>query len=246
MWGLKDNDFILFSCITNKQNAGLIVNYFELNSGFTKEMISLNSGSQRVMDTPNAGGSSVWSEAISFEVLSFMCSAALHKTEMEIEYMPGSKITDYSVKVLGRDLGVSVTRAMKFNKKDDVVFTEEDAHKLLSKKLRGVNESTMGVVSSFLLLFFLACPPSLFYPSSLSPSPTISLPSLSPLHSSLFSLIIQKISQAWDKQILHVWTQCDYMAGVLWNTYEKLDESLKSNTLVIVTVCENAEWIFRN
>jgi len=199
MWGLKDNDFILSSCITNKQNAGLIVNYFELNPGFTKEMISLNSGSQRVMDTPNAGGSSVWSEAISFEVLSFMCSAALHKTEMEIKYMPGSKITDYSVKVLGRDLGVSVTRAMKFNKKDDVVFTEEDAHKLLSKKLRGVNESTMGV-----------------------------------------------ISQAWDKQILHVWTQCDYMAGVLWNTYEKLDESLKSNTLVIVTVCENAEWIFRN
>jgi hypothetical protein len=162
MWGLKDNDFILYSCITNKQNAGLIVNYFELNTGFTKEMISLNAGSQRVMDTPNAGGSSVWSEAISFEVLSFLCSAALHKTEMEIEYMPGSKITDYSVKVMGRDLGVSVTRAMKFSKKDDTTFTEEDAFKLLSKKLRGVNESTKGVVS------FHAIPPSPSPPSSRS------------------------------------------------------------------------------
>ena len=176
MWGLKDNDFILSSCITNKQNAGLIVNNFELNPGYTKEMISLNTGSQRVMDTPNAGGSSVWSEAISFEVLSFMCSAALHKTEMEIEYMPGSKITDYSVKVLGRDLGVSVTRAMKFSKKDDTTFTEEDAHKLLSKKLRGVNESTKGVVSSpsSFSTFISSCfplPSFLFLPSSPLPLP---------------------------------------------------------------------------
>lgn len=147
MWGLQDNDFILSSCVTNKQNAGMIVNYFELNKGYTKEMISLNAGSQRIMNTPNAGGSSVWSEAVSFEVLSFLCRAVLHATEMEIEYMPGSKITDYSVKVQGRDLGVSVTRAMKFSKKGDAVFTEEDAYKLLSKKLNGVIESTKGVVS---------------------------------------------------------------------------------------------------
>lgn len=99
------------------------------------------------MNTPNAGGNSVWSEVISHEVLSFLCRAVLHKTEMEIEYMPGSKITDYSVKVNGKDFGVSVTRAMKFSKKGDDIFTEEDAYKLLSKKLRGVNESTMGVVS---------------------------------------------------------------------------------------------------
>ncbi len=110
-------------------------------------MISLTHGAQRVLGTPNAGGSSVWSEAISFEVLSFLCQAVLHKTEMEIEYMPGSKITDYSVKVMGRDLGVSVTRAMKFSKKGDALFTEEDATKLLSKKLTGVIESTKGVVS---------------------------------------------------------------------------------------------------
>jgi len=201
MWGLKDNDFILSSCITNRQNAGLIINHFELTAGaLAKESIALGPGARRVMATPNAGGSSEWSEAVSVEVLSFLCSAVLHRTEMEIEYMPGSKITDYSAKVFGRDLGVSVTRAMKFCKKGaEGPFTEEDAMKLLRKKLHGVIESTRGVVS-----------------------------------------------QTWDKQILHVWTQSEYMTGVLWNAYEKLEDELKSNTLVIVTVCEGAEWIFKN
>eukprot|EP01111_Echinosteliopsis_oligospora_P011540 TRINITY_DN3833_c0_g1_i1.p1 TRINITY_DN3833_c0_g1~~TRINITY_DN3833_c0_g1_i1.p1 ORF type:complete len:129 (+),score=18.49 TRINITY_DN3833_c0_g1_i1:568-954(+) len=122
----------------------------------------------------------------------------LHCTEMEIEYVPGSKITDYSIKVEGRDIGVSVTRAMKFCKKNDEMFTEEDAERLLSKKLYGVNESTRGV-----------------------------------------------ISQSWEKQILHVWAQEEYMADILWDTYERLDQTLKSNTVVVVTVCHSAEWLFR-
>lgn len=71
----------------------------------------------KILNTPNAGGNSVWSEVVSCEVLSSLCRAVLHKTEMEIEYAPGSKITDYSVKVLNKDIGVSVTRAMKFSKK---------------------------------------------------------------------------------------------------------------------------------
>lgn len=80
-------------------------------------MITLCAGAKKVLYTPNAGGNSIWSEAVSFEVLTSLCRAVLHKTEMEIEYMPGSKITDYSVKVFGKDIGVSVTRAMKFSKK---------------------------------------------------------------------------------------------------------------------------------
>ncbi len=39
------------------------------------------------------------SEALSFEMLSFLFKAVLHRTEMEIEYVPGSKITDFSIKV---------------------------------------------------------------------------------------------------------------------------------------------------
>jgi hypothetical protein len=198
VWGLKHNDFVLFSNIMNQQQGGMITNFFELSSGYTKEMITLCSGAQKVLNTPNAGGNSIWSETISFEVLASLCRAVLHKTEMEIEYMPGSKITDYSVKVFDKDIGVSVTRAMKFSKKGEL-FTEEDAMKLLSKKLHGVNESTKGVVS-----------------------------------------------QTWEKQILHIWTQQEYMSDILWNTYEKMSEEIKSNTLVVTTVCKNAEWLFRN
>jgi len=181
----------------NTQRAGIITNFFELNNGYTKEMVTLCEGAKKVLNTPNAGGTSIWSETISFEVLVSLCCAVLHRTEMEIEYMPGSKITDYSVKVFGKDIGVSVTRAMKFSRKSEI-FTEEDAEKLLTKKLHGVNESTKGVVS-----------------------------------------------QTWEKQILHVWTQHEYMSEILWDTYERLDENLKSNTLVVVTVCKNADWIFR-
>lgn len=176
----------------------MITNFFELNAGVTKEMITLCAGAKKVLNTPNAGGNSIWSETISFEVLTSLCRAVLHKTEMEIEYMPGSKITDYSVKVFGKDIGVSVTRAMKFSKKGEL-FTEEDAMRLLSKKLHGVNESTKGVVS-----------------------------------------------QTWEKQILHIWTQQEYMSDILWNTYEKLSQEIKSNTLVVVSVCKNADWMFKN
>jgi len=199
MWGLKDNDFVLYANIMNQQQGGMFINFFEMNKGYTKDMISLCAGARKVLCTPNAGGNSIWSETISFEVLSALCKAVLHRTEMEIEYMPGSKITDFSVKVFGKDIGVSVTRAMKFTKKEGDTFTEDDAFKLLSKKLHGVNESTRGVVS-----------------------------------------------QRWEKQILHVWTQQEYMSEILWNTYEKMSEEIKNNTLVVVTVCKDAEWIFRN
>lgn len=200
MWGLKYNDFVLFSNIMNPQQGGMITNFFELSGGYTKDMITLCAGAQKVLNTPNAGGNSIWSETVSFEVLTSLCRAVLHKTEMEIEYMPGSKITDYSVKVFGKDIGVSVTRAMKFAKKGDTsLFTEEDAMKLLSKKLRGVNESTKGVVS-----------------------------------------------QTWEKQILHIWAQEEYMSDILWNVYERMSDEVKSNTLVVTTVCKNAGWMFKN
>lgn len=54
------------------------------------------------------------------------------------------------------------------------------------------------------------------------------------------------VSQTWEKQILHIWTQQEYMSDILWNTYEKLTEEIKSNTLVVVSVCKNADWMFRN
>ena len=58
---------------------------------------------------------------------------------MEVVYFPeGGSITDYTCRVRGLSLAVSVTRAMKF--KGD--FTVEDATVLLMKKLQGVVQSS--------------------------------------------------------------------------------------------------------
>ena len=141
------------------------------------------------------GGTSVWSEALSFELMSLLFNAKLDKTEMELEYWPnGSKITDYSIKVSNLEFGVSVTRAMKFRG----IFTEKDVTDLLTKKLYGVTVSSQNVMGTH-----------------------------------------------WEKQVLHIWTEKRYMCDVLVAAFEKLtDETLKSSTLVILTSCECAEWIF--
>jgi hypothetical protein len=67
-------------------------------------------------------------------------NARLLKTEMEVLYFPeGGSITDYVIYLFDRVIGVSVTRAMKFN---GVEFTLEDANVLLRKKLKGIKQSS--------------------------------------------------------------------------------------------------------
>ncbi|KAJ4454355.1 putative Signal transducing adapter molecule 2 [Paratrimastix pyriformis] len=100
----------------------------------------------RVLTTPNAGGNSENSEALSFEVLHRLLGARLLKTEMQIHYQAGAKITDYLCILHGHRLGVSVTRAMKHT--DPAEFTAADAEALLNKKLYGVNASSEAVSSS--------------------------------------------------------------------------------------------------
>jgi len=108
--------------------------------------MKLSTGGSTILNLPNAGGTSINSEVFSFEVLQALFNAQLQATEMELEYYPlGSKITDYSIRVNEEVLGVSVTRAMKFNG----IFTDEDAHRLLSKKLYGVNASSKAVLKRF-------------------------------------------------------------------------------------------------
>lgn len=98
----------------------------------------------RVLRQENAGGASEFSEAISFEVLARTFGAQLERTEMEIEYEWGrwSKRTDFTCRMFGLSLAVSVTRAMKFHGS----FTRDDAFRLLSKKLLGVRLSNRDVV----------------------------------------------------------------------------------------------------
>ncbi|KAK6167617.1 hypothetical protein SNE40_021599 [Patella caerulea] len=96
-------------------------------------------GSLKLLSVPNAGGSSVLSEVFSYELLGRCFGAKLVKTEMEINYFPhGGAITDYVADIDGTRLGVSVTRAMKFYGE----YSDEDARHLLTKKLKGVNQST--------------------------------------------------------------------------------------------------------
>jgi len=53
-------------------------------------------------------------------------------------------------------------------------------------------------------------------------------------------------TQRWSKQILHIWAQSRYIFDVLVDAYENfMDDELRSNTLVMVTVAENAPWIFK-
>jgi len=53
---------------------------------------------------------------------------------MEVSYFPeGGSITDYVVSVFDSTIGVSVTRAFKYGGD----YSEEDAVKLLNKKLNG-------------------------------------------------------------------------------------------------------------
>lgn len=46
------------------------------------------------------------------------------------------------------------------------------------------------------------------------------------------------------KQILHVWAKSHQVARVLRAAYCKVDPVLRANTVVVVTVVQNADWIF--
>ena len=107
---------------------------------------------QKLLTTDNAGGSSIISEALSFYLvrdlfLFFGYDVALDRTEMEIEYVPGSKITDYSIIVnKSTIIGCSVVRF--FNYRDlNHIIDDSEIYRLLSKKLNGINESTMNVIN---------------------------------------------------------------------------------------------------
>merc|ERR1711997_76661 len=108
-----------------------------------RESVNLSSGARRIMLEENAGGQSELSEGFSFEFLRRIFGAKLVKTEMAIRYWWNSwKKTDYSVRIRGQVVGVSVTRAMKYKG----IFDRGDADKLLRKKLFGINESSLGVL----------------------------------------------------------------------------------------------------
>ena len=117
--------------------------------GETYDKGSLSAGGQRLFDTANAGGSSTESEVMSFEVLHHCEGASLLKTETEIAYQPpndsgANTITDLSVEIAGKKVGVSVTRAYR---PPSQTLTDADVKALLEKKLEGINRSSMRVLA---------------------------------------------------------------------------------------------------
>lgn len=144
-FAVKLGDVIKFRRnVTSIYTGGIIVT--ELDQLRTINLMKLSDGSKRMAMTPNAGGSSQKSEILSYEMLQKCYNAKLDKTEMEIEYFPhGGSITDYTCRMFGFNIGVSVTRAMKYRGN----FTLEDAEYLLNKKLNGVENSTRNTLDSW-------------------------------------------------------------------------------------------------
>ncbi len=109
---------------------------------------ALSPGGQRLFDTMNAGGSSTESEAMSYEVLHFCEGASLVATETEVHYQPpddsgANSITDLLVAIDGERVGVSVTRAYI---PMPMVLTEAAVRDLITRKLVGVNRSSVRVL----------------------------------------------------------------------------------------------------
>ncbi len=117
-------------------------------AGETYDRASLSPGGQTLFDSTNAGGSSTESEVLSYEVLRFCEGAKLLKTETQIAYQPpddsgANTITDLSVEIAGKKVGVSVTRAYKPATQP---LTDPELKALLEKKLEGVVRSSQRVL----------------------------------------------------------------------------------------------------
>jgi len=188
------NIFKVEKLVKDKLNNGCVIT--KMNQMRAFKQMKLTCEANCIQTTPNAGGSSVESETLSFEILKKLYNAQLLKTEMEVQYFPnGGSVTDYVVYLFDSVIGVSVTRAFKYNEEP---FTHEDAFILLKKKLNGILQSTRNTMVR------------------------------------------------WDKQILHVWVLNDQAADSLLNAWSNMDQSLRSNTVLLITLAKNSKEIFTN
>jgi len=139
---------VLFSLALRHRDLALVLD-MTVDVGLPLDVNRFGADAQRIYTADNAGGSSDLSEAFSMELLQRTIGARLQKTEMELEYFTGdgtaSKITDYSISLEGVVVGVSVTRACRGFPVIPEAFTVEEAVRLLTKKLKGVQESTRSV-----------------------------------------------------------------------------------------------------
>lgn len=110
---------------------------------------TLGRNALQLLSQPNAGGSSIYSEALSIELLSRLLGVHLYKTEKELIYnFPNvfnnggsGPMMDYACHYKSLILGVSVTRAMSFHRE----YTKKDATLLIEKKLNNMMTSSQNI-----------------------------------------------------------------------------------------------------
>lgn len=100
--------------------------------------IGISEDSARSLTIPNAGGSSNISEALSMEYMTKTNGGTNFVPEMEVSYWIESSMCDFLMTsaVTGENIGVSVTRAIRFP--FSIEFSLDDAKALLKKKLYGL------------------------------------------------------------------------------------------------------------
>lgn len=173
-------------------------NTFE-TSGRDFGQFDLGSLARKVLGSANAGGNSIISEAMSAELLERLYGASNIRTEMEVEYIFSNwKIADFCIHIYGKNVGVSVTRALGYPSERS--FTAEKADELLRKKINGLVLARNGISDR-----------DSFYTS-----------------------------------ILHIFAQSTRIKNLLFKAYKELDSDLKDNVIIICTVAEGADFIFKN
>ncbi len=131
-----------------KPTPSFLVATYAFTSAPAFDPSALAAGAKKRYLGPNAGGSSKCSEVMSMQYLVDCDGGSDILTEVELEYTKtDTSITDFALKIAGKQVGVSVTRAYLGPKVSS--YTEADATKLLTKKLEGILESSQFIAPKF-------------------------------------------------------------------------------------------------
>lgn len=139
---LADYFTVKYSLIDSEVNTPLIFRHTFNPTRRLKEF-DVTTYAQKIYQEPNAGGSSYNSEALSADLISELFCASNLVTEMELQYKYETKKCDYLIQMYGQNVGVSVTRGMKYP--EPGMYEREDAERLLEKKLSDLIAARSGL-----------------------------------------------------------------------------------------------------
>jgi len=100
---------------------------------------------------PNAGGSSIYSEALAYQILEAKYGHKLYQTECQVQYSPlGGRMVDMVTIYKDKYIGVSVTRMFDYS----IDFSIKE---LLEKKIKGLLDATRNIdyISSRILFVWV-------------------------------------------------------------------------------------------